>query len=212
MRKTIKTNCFVVIFALTAGILLAQSLDFSGEWELNISKSEAPPSWSIPAMTLHIRQEGVLLTVEKKIRGAVTVRRYTTDGREFLNAGSSLKDLKGTARLDSGRIYIRTEEEVMTVTYSPAFPDGTNEYSRTIIEEEYSLSVDGRMLKVTQFLGIREEGSESMKLVFEKVGGVPDFNQHLLSVRFPMALERGGVWAYTRKKIAWENLFEGVSP
>jgi hypothetical protein len=178
MRKTVRGMYFGVVLMLVAGISFAQVPDFSGEWNLNINKSELPAmgepegaSLSVPEMAWTIRQEGFVLTVEKRVKGEVMIRRYTADGKEFLNAGSSIKDLKGTARFNSGKLTIQTEDEVMTVTYTSAYPDGNIEYSRIMVAEEYSLSADGKTLMVTQIFGTPDGGSKSMKLVFEKVGG-----------------------------------------
>ena len=179
MRTTVRGMYFGIILMLVAGISFAQVPDFSGEWNLNISKSDLPAigesegsSTSLHEMTWTIRQEGLVLTVEKRIRGEeVMMRRYSADGKEFLNAGSSIKDLKGTARFNSGKLTIQTEDEVMTVTHTPAYPDGNIEYSKIMVTEEYSLSADGKTLIVTEIFGTPDGGSQPMKLVFEKVGG-----------------------------------------
>jgi len=178
MRKTVRGMHFGIILLLVAGISFAQVPDFSGEWKLNISKSELPAagdsegaSISVPEMTWIIRQEGIVLTVEKRVKGEVRMRRYKADDKEFLNAGSSIKDLKGTAWFDSGKLTIRTEDELMTVTYTSAYPSGNIEYSRIMVAEEYALSEDGKTLMVSEIIGTPDGGSESMKLVFEKVGG-----------------------------------------
>jgi hypothetical protein len=178
MRKNVRGTFFGVILMLVAGRSFAQVPDFSGEWKLNISKSELPAigepegaSISIPEMTWTIRQEGFVLTVEKRVKGEVMMRRYTVDEKEFLNAGSSIKDLKGTAGFDSGKLRIQTEDEVKTVMYSSVYPDGNIDYSKIMVTEEYSLSADGKTLMVTQIYGTPDGGSQSLKLVFEKVGG-----------------------------------------
>jgi hypothetical protein len=171
MKKIISVSCFAALLTLGTGRSFAQVPNFSGEWKLNFSKSELPPSFSTPEMTWVIRQEGVLLTIERRVRGEVKIRRYSTDGKEFLNASSGIGDLKGTAVLNSGKLTVKTGEEVMTVLYSPDFPDGNTWYSKINMVEEYSISEDGKTLNVTQIFETPKGESNSMKLVFDKIGG-----------------------------------------
>ncbi len=171
MKKIMSVSRFAALLILGTGISFAQAPDFSGEWKLNFSKSELPPSYSVSQTTWVISQDGVLLTIERRVRGEVKMRKYSTDGTEFLNASSGIGDLKGTAMLDSGKLVVKTEEEVMTVTYSPDFPDGNTWYSKINMVEEYSISEDGKTLSVTQIFETPKGESNSMKLVFDKVGG-----------------------------------------
>ncbi len=74
MIKTVRGMYFGIILMLVAGISFAQVPDFSGEWKLNISKSESPAmgdpegaSFSVPEITWTIRREGLVLTVKKRI-------------------------------------------------------------------------------------------------------------------------------------------------
>jgi hypothetical protein len=171
MKKNISVPCFVALLTLGTGIIFSQVPNFSGEWNLNFSKSELIPSFSTPKMTWLIRQEGVLLTIERRVRGEVKTRRYLIDGKEFLNVSSGVGDLKGTAEFVSGKLSVKTEEEVMTVTYSPEFPDGNTWYSKINMVEEYSISEDGKTMSVTQIFETPNGESYSMKLVFDKIGG-----------------------------------------
>ncbi len=171
MKKIISVSSFAALLILGTGISFAQAPDFSGEWRLNFSKSELQPSASVPQTTWVISQEGALLTVQRRVQGEVKIRKYSIDGTEFLNAGSGIGDLKGTAVFNSGKLLVKTEEEVMTVMYSPDFPDGNTWYRKIDMVEEYSISEDGKTLSVTQIFVTPNGESNSMKLVFDKVGG-----------------------------------------
>jgi hypothetical protein len=171
MKKIIRVISFAALLTLGTGRSFAQVPNFSGEWKLNFSKCALPGSFDTPEMTWVIRQEGVLLTIERRIRREVKIRRYSTDGNEFLNVGSGIRDLKGTAVLVSGKLTVKTEEEVITVLYSPDFPDGNTWYHKINMVEEYSLSEDGKTLNVTQVFETPKGESNSMKLVFDKIGG-----------------------------------------
>jgi hypothetical protein len=153
-----------------AGAGRAQSPDFSGEWKLDPSRGDLGGMSMMGAeMSLSIRQEAGAVSLRRTVAGreltTVKSTRYTLDGKECLNAGESLKDLKGTAVLEKGRLVIRSEQEGATMKVQ-----GDNhqiDYFKYDSVEELSLSADGKTLTLVQ-TGQLPEGPRRTTFVFVK--------------------------------------------
>ena len=161
----------VAVFVLAAGAAMAQTPDLSGEWKLDPGRSDLGEMAAIdPQITVSIRQEAGAVTIRKSISvpAKQTVRnfRYTLDGQESLNAGESLKDLKGKASFEKGILVVRSEQEGMTMRISGDDPPEI-EYFKYDSVEEYSLSADGKTLTVVQ-TGQMPGGPRKTTFVFEK--------------------------------------------
>lgn len=94
--------------------LAAPRPDFSGEWELNVAKSDFGPNYPAPKSrtdkvdhrdpNLHITVTEQFANAPQPVTGTV---RYTTDGNERLNQILG-NPLKATANWDSDKLVIDT--------------------------------------------------------------------------------------------------------
>ncbi|MCX6561481.1 MAG: hypothetical protein NTZ26_13315 [Candidatus Aminicenantes bacterium] len=171
MRKTALT--LFIAFGLAAAAAFAQTPDLSGEWKLNSGRSDlGDMAAADPSITLSIRQEAGLITIRKTIsivgREVVKNFRYTLDGKEALNAGESLKELKGAAAFDKGILLVRSEQEGMTMT-STGVGEPEIEYFKYNSVEAFSLSADGKTLTLVHDQQM-PDGARRLTYVFEKLG------------------------------------------
>jgi len=95
-----KILLLTVSFALTAA-LSAQSVNFSGTWQLNTEKSQLNFDFSLAPKEIIITQEGNNLTVEKHAnfqgQDYTSVDKFTLDGAECINPGFMESQKKSTA-------------------------------------------------------------------------------------------------------------------
>ena len=175
MKKKLIVACGALLLAC-ATLVLAQDPDFSGTWKLNAGKSDfgdmaygggspgAPP----PDVTLIVRKDGNAIVLETRQPAGTTVRRFTTDGKESTNAGESYKDLKGSARFGSGKLVVRSEEELKLMRMTSPDDPGSVEYVKSNSQAAYELSADGKTLTVTQTIDTPFGGARTIKKVFDR--------------------------------------------
>jgi hypothetical protein len=161
---------FILIFPALSWL---QTTNFSGQWKLNAQKSDAGEIGAfLPEMTLDIQHEGINLTIKRTIalrdRNWINEAKYTTDEKECLNAGESLKELKSGCYFENDKLIIKGEEEGFQTIYYEDFPP-YNEYLRVNFEREYSLSPDKKTLTIKQILETNR-GAIKRTLVFDKIG------------------------------------------
>ena len=171
MKKTGLFLFLAFILAAGAGAAIAQTPDLSGEWKLNSGRSDLGEMAAIdPSITLSIRQDAGTVVLRKTIsvpaKQTVKNFRYTLDGQESLNAGESLKGLKGRAAVEKGVLIVRSEQEGMTMRISGDDPPEI-EYFKYDSVEEFSLSADGKTLTVLQ-TGQMPNGPRKTTFVFDK--------------------------------------------
>jgi len=164
----------LLLLTISASPAAADPPDYSGRWKINLTKSSMEEIYpeSIPQTILDIKLEGALLSIRRTIAttpgGDAVERRYTTDGKECLNSGKGIKDLKGVCRLENGRILISCEMEgAMATMAAGSGAMSSLEYFRYEVDEEYSLSADGRELTLKQTLSL-PDGKKSIRLLFER--------------------------------------------
>jgi hypothetical protein len=155
IRKKATVGFLVVLFILIFPALSwLQTTNFSGRWKLNAGKSDAGGSGAfLREMTLDIQHEGINLTIKKTIalrdRNWITEAKYTTDKKECLSDGESLKGLKSVCYFENDKFIIKGEEEAFQTIYNEDAPP-YNEYFRVNFEREYSLSPDKTTLTIKQ--------------------------------------------------------------
>jgi hypothetical protein len=156
--------------ALIPGAAPAQTPNFSGTWVLNLDKSDfSQVNETMPLITLTIKHEGTALAIKRSIEGLESEDRelrYTTDGKDCLNAGKSFKDLKSTCALKDGKIFIQGEAEGVTAA-SMGGGEPTIDYFKYKTVQEYSLSADQSVLTVASSLEM-EDGVKKMTLVYDR--------------------------------------------
>lgn len=169
MKKIIFIVSAIFEVAFLSGIVSGQAPDFSGTWRLNHAKSNYGEIGPLPDMTYEIRHEGLRLTVRVLVERSENERRdmaYTTDGRECLNNGEGLRDLKSTCRIDGGKILIQGEAEGATAMSSGG-NDPEIRYFKYNMTQVFSLSPDRSVLTIVSKLDTNE-GPKNIALVFDR--------------------------------------------
>jgi hypothetical protein len=170
---------FYWVFCLYLGIasLWAGLEDFAGRWTLNHAKSDvsaiAPGGY--PSTTLEIKLEGTALSIRQTTSTSrsgekVSERRWTTDGKECLNAGEGIKDLKSVCRLEGGHLAIVGEQEGVKASMTMSggeMEQNSVEYFRYRSEEVLTLSPDGKELTIVRTID-SPDGKRTIKLVFDR--------------------------------------------
>lgn len=149
----------VVAFGLACATALAQKKpNFSGEWNINLEKSDFG-SW--PAPSKYERkidhEEPNLHTVTTQVgqRGEFTSEmKYTTDGQECTN---TIRDfvIKSTAKWDGNTLVIESKGDMQG-----------NEFTWT---EKWNLSEEGKTLTIDSHM-VSSKGEADLKVVLEKQG------------------------------------------
>jgi hypothetical protein len=163
----------LVLFGLAATAVNAQAPDLSGEWKLDSGRSDLGDMATVdPSITLSIRQETGAIAIRKTIsivgREVVKSFRYTLDGKESLNAGESLKGLKGFAAFVNGVLTVRSEQEGMTMT-STGVGEPEIEYFKYNSVEAFTLAGDGKTLTLVHDQQM-PDGARRLTFAFDKTG------------------------------------------
>jgi hypothetical protein len=145
---------------LIAALVLAASAfgapNLTGEWKLNLAKSQYG---AIPApveVTRKIKLEGINLTMSTHQRTAqrdsTSELKYTTDGKVCINKVTN-GDAKGTAHWEGDALIIESSQQ-----------NGEQELKS---REVWTLSADGKTLTIQNHLTL-PQGGVDVKQVFEK--------------------------------------------
>lgn len=154
------------IILITSGLALliaasqvqAAPPDFSGDWKLNVAKSDwGPAQGQAPeVMTRKVKHADPSLaytTYQKGPQGEVNTEiKYTTDGKETINK-TPLGDAKGTAKWDGDKLIIESTREAQGVTIQS--------------KEAWALSDGGKVLTINNHLTF-PQGEFDIKIVFDK--------------------------------------------
>ena len=150
MRRFAALFCFLAASALAAP-------NFSGEWKLDLSRSQYGPIPAPLAVTRKVTQQGSSLswsTYQKSAQREVTTElKYTTDGKECINKMTN-GDAKGTAKWQGDSLVIESSQQVQ----------GAEIKSR----ETWAVSADGKTLTILTHLTLPQQGEFDVKQVFEK--------------------------------------------
>jgi hypothetical protein len=150
-------KCFIVAAAFAATFLAAQSqaaTNFSGEWKLNLAKSDYGPikEFAPEFMLRTIKHADPALQISTHSKGpqgeTTTELKYTTDGALCENKGS-----KGTAKWDGDKLTIDYVRDM----------HGTDLKSH----EVWSVSPDGKTMTVNSHL-TAPQGEFDIIFVFDK--------------------------------------------
>lgn len=146
---------YSALFLIAAGSAFAQA-NLSGNWMLNLAASEYGqfPAPQVMMRTIAQEENAIRLsTFQKGAQGELNSElRYSTDGKPSAN-GDSL----GTARWEGSRLVIESTRKVQA-----------NELKS---REEWTLSGDGKTLTVVTRIELPQQGTFSVKQVFEKMPG-----------------------------------------
>jgi hypothetical protein len=144
------------VFLLSEAPVRAADPNLSGEWKLNLAKSDYgkfPTPISVTRKIDHTGSKLAFTTTQKGPQGDVTSKlAYTTDGKESVNevAGG---ESKGTAQWIG---------EMLTIESSRVFQGATLKQ-----KEIWRLSPDGKVLTIDSHVSI-PNGEFDVKQVFDK--------------------------------------------
>jgi hypothetical protein len=173
-----KWTLFLLAGMIAAGgtALAAADEAFAGTWKLDKGKSTMGHMYydTVPDITLVLAIDGPKLTIRRTVAVGGTESStqivLTMDGKECLNDGESLKGLKSTCMLEGGKMRIAGMREAMRVGMRMTDDGGgvpQTDFFAYKIEEEYSLSADGKVMTVVQKLAM-PDGDQSLTLVFNR--------------------------------------------
>lgn len=153
MTRRLAVLTLVTLLACTAALAKP---NFSGQWKLNVSKSDLgpmPPPEKWDRRITHEDPNLQLVTTQVGQQGEFTTDlKYTTDGKECTNTivGS---EVKGTARWDGEKLLIDSKRSFQG-----------NELT---FKESWTLAEDGKTITInTAISGAR--GEFNLKFVLEK--------------------------------------------
>lgn len=156
MRKSVIAFTLPAIAFLFAVTQAQAAPNLSGEWKLNVAKSDFGPIPAPDVMTRKIKHEEPSLaysTYQKGQQGEVTTDiKYTTDGKECINKLPT-GEAKGTAKWDGDKLLIESVRDFQ----------GTELKSRDI----WTLSEGGKVLTINSHL-TAPQGEFDIKFVFDK--------------------------------------------
>ncbi len=146
----------IPVLMLTAVPVSAATPNLSGEWKLNMAKSDYgkfPVPESVTRKIEHNGSKLVLTTTQKGAQGEVTSKLvYTTDGKESVNEVAG-EQSKGTAQWIGDVLIIESSREFQGVTLKQ--------------KEVWMVSPDNRTLTIDSHVTI-PNGDFNVKQVFEK--------------------------------------------
>lgn len=130
--------------------------NLSGEWKLNIAKSDYgkfPTPTSVTRKIDHNRSKLILATTQMGSQGEVNSKLvYTTDGKESINEVAGGQS-KGTAQWIGGMLIIESNREYQGATLKQ--------------KEIWKLSPDGKVLTIDSHVSI-PNGEFDVKQIFDK--------------------------------------------
>jgi hypothetical protein len=152
VKQTIATVCALLM--LTGSAAAADKPDFSGDWTMNVAKSNfgiLPPPISIKRKITHA--EPAMTIVEDQDGGAgvvTTTRVYTTDGKEttFTSQGA---EVKTAAKWDGDTLVVDSKVDVAGLLFN----------------DKMTLSADGKALTSTIVI-TSPQGAVDLVVVFER--------------------------------------------
>ena len=141
-----------LLFAALLAVPLAAAPNLSGNWVLNLAKSQYGQFPAPEIMTRKIQHKDPALsmsTYQKGAQGEVTTElKYSTDGKPAVNGEN-----QGSARWENDKLVIETSRDYQ----------GTKLTQR----EEWTLSVDRKTLTIATHVKL-PNGEFDVKQVFEK--------------------------------------------
>ncbi|MEO8097041.1 MAG: hypothetical protein ABI811_05025 [Acidobacteriota bacterium] len=145
----------VLLILITLALPLAAAPNFSGNWMLNLSKSQYGQFPAPEVMQRSIQLQGTVLTMttyQKGAQGEVTTDlKYSTDGKPSVNGANT-----GAASWDKETLVIESSREAQ----------GQKLTQRDV----WTLSADGKTLTVNTHVKL-PNGEFDVKQVFEKTPG-----------------------------------------
>jgi len=157
MRKSPVFITLFSIFLLGSARQVQAAPNFSGDWKMNIAKSDFGPVPAPEVLTRAIKHTDPALEIathQKGARGEVNSQlKYTTDGKPCSNTVQG-GEAKGTATWHGENLVIESERDFQ----------GTPIKSK----ETWALSDAGKTLTITNHVSVPQQGEFDIKYVFDK--------------------------------------------
>ena len=146
-----------LLLSVTSALLWSgTNPDFSGDWKLDLAKSDFGKSPAPVAMTSHIQHHDPELTVESKTTRAedtyTTKYRWFTDGREVSNTIRG-NEIRTTVMWNAGALISNAKTKVDGVTLN--------------VVDRWQLSEDGDWLTVSRTI-VAPQGNAEQTFVYGK--------------------------------------------
>jgi hypothetical protein len=155
-RALVIVACSLIALFLLAVTAHAAPPNLSGEWRLNVAKSNYgsfPAPQSLVRKIIHSGANLSLSSLQKGAQGEVTSQyNYPTDGKEVTNKVQG-GESKGSAQWIGDKLMIESAREVQGATLKQ--------------KEIWSLSADGKLLTIDAHVSL-PNGEFDVKQVFEK--------------------------------------------
>jgi hypothetical protein len=156
MQNHILTTALVAT-SLFSGLSLAAAPNLSGQWKMNVVKSDFGPTPAPEILTRTIKHNDPVLeytTYNKGRQGEVTSSiKYTTDGKPCTNKIQG-SDSKGTAKWQGDNLVIESTREFQGMQIS--------------FKEIWTLSDGGKTLTINSHFSIPQQGEYDLRLVLDK--------------------------------------------
>lgn len=147
----------LMLSVLTVAALAQAAPNFSGEWKMNIAKSDFGAFPAPELLTRSIKHTDPALqysTHQKGASGDVTTEiKYTTDGKPCVNKINGA-DARGTAKWQGGTLIIESERDFQGVQIKS--------------KETWTLAEGGKSLTINNHVSIPGQGEYDLKLVLDK--------------------------------------------
>jgi hypothetical protein len=156
VKKSLIPLAAAAVLVLLGAPVRAAEPNLSGEWKLNLAKSDYgkfPTPLSVTRKIDHNNSKLIFTTTQKGAQGEVTSKlAYTTDGKESVNevAGG---ESKGTAQWIGGILIIESSRVFQGATLKQ--------------KEIWRLSSEGKVLTIDSHVSI-PNGEFDVKQVFDK--------------------------------------------
>jgi len=153
-KHRIAFTVFATLLTATLAALAAPNL--TGDWKLNVPKSNYGSFPAPQGATRKLVQSGVkfsMTTIQKGAQGEVTTQlNYTTDGKEAVNK-TQTGESKGSAQWIGDKLMIESSREIQGATLKQ--------------KEIWALSADGKTLTIDAHVSL-PNGEFDVRQVFEK--------------------------------------------
>ncbi len=158
MKRTAIRTAFLAASFLAAMSSAKAVPDFSGEWKMNVAKSDFQAPIPAPEiLTRTIKHHDPSLeykTYQKGVAGEVTTEiKYTTDGKPTVNKVQD-SDAKGAARWEGNNLIIESTRDFQGMQIGS--------------KETWTLSDGGKTLTITNHVTVPGQGEFDLKLVLDK--------------------------------------------
>ena len=157
VSRVILPRMRILMMALVYVCALEAAPNLSGDWKLDVAKSQYGPMPAPQMVTRKIKMQGNALSISTYTKSAqregTTELNYTTDGKPATNKVST-GEAKGTARWEGDKLVIESWQSVQNI--------------EIMSREVWTVSSDGKTLTIVTHLSIPQQGDYDVKQVFEK--------------------------------------------